>query len=88
MRERASEQPSPVQPGVDELRQAPTHSVAAVLRIRDFRRLWIGLGLSSLGDWMGLLALTALANALRRHLRREELRDRHACSSCGCCRRS
>jgi dTMP kinase len=37
--------------------------LAAVLRIRDFRHLWIGLGLSSLGDWMGLLALTALANA-------------------------
>jgi dTMP kinase len=48
---------------VDELRHAPAHSLAAVLRIRDFRHLWIGLGLSSLGDWMGLLALTALANA-------------------------
>ena len=35
----------------------------AVLRIRDFRHLWIGLGLSSLGDWLGLLALTAMANA-------------------------
>ncbi|WP_254185251.1 dTMP kinase [Nocardioides panacis] len=34
-----------------------------MLRIRDFRNLWIGLGLSSLGDWMGLLALTAMANA-------------------------
>ena len=33
-----------------------------VLRIRDFRKLWIGLGLSSLGDWLGLLALTAMAN--------------------------
>jgi dTMP kinase len=48
---------------VEELRHAPTHSLAAVLRVRDFRRLWVGLGLSSLGDWMGLLALTALANA-------------------------
>jgi dTMP kinase len=37
--------------------------LAAVLRIADFRRLWVGLGLSSLGDWMGLLALTAMANA-------------------------
>jgi dTMP kinase len=51
------------QAGVDELRHAPTHSLAAVLRIRDFRNLWIGLGLSSLGDWIGLLALTAMANA-------------------------
>ena len=39
------------------------HSLSAVLRIPDFRRLWVGLGLSSLGDWLGLLALTALANA-------------------------
>lgn len=27
-----------------------------VLRIRPFRRLWLVLGISSLGDWMGLLA--------------------------------
>lgn len=48
---------------VDELQHAPVHSIGAVLRIRDFRNLWIGLSLSSLGDWMGLLALTAMANA-------------------------
>jgi dTMP kinase len=35
-----------------------------VLAITSFRRLWIGLGLSSLGDWLGLLALTAMASAL------------------------
>ena len=46
----------------EELTHARTHSLMAVLRIRDFRHLWIGLGLSSLGDWMGLLALTAMAN--------------------------
>src|SRR4051794_28729681 len=34
----------------------------AVLKIRDFRNLWIGLGLSSFGDWLGLLAITAMAN--------------------------
>lgn len=61
MSERAFEQT--VQPGVADLQHAPTHSLVAVLRIRDFRHLWIGLGLSSLGDWMGLLALTAMANA-------------------------
>ena len=49
---------------IDDLRRAPAHSLAAVLRIRDFRNLWIGLGLSSLGDWMGLLALTAMANEM------------------------
>jgi dTMP kinase len=48
---------------VDDLQHAPAYSLAAVLRIPDFRHLWIGLGLSSLGDWMGLLALTAMANA-------------------------
>ncbi len=34
-----------------------------MLGVPAFRRLWIGLGLSSLGDWLGLLALTAMANA-------------------------
>src|SRR3954447_1978245 len=34
------------------------------LRIPAFRRLWVGLGLSSLGDWLRLLALTALAKQL------------------------
>ncbi len=35
-----------------------------VLSITAFRRLWVGLGLSSLGDWLGLLALTAMAGDL------------------------
>ncbi|HEX6247543.1 MAG TPA: dTMP kinase [Nocardioidaceae bacterium] len=47
---------------VEDLQHAPKHSLMAVLRIHDFRLLWIGLGLSSLGDWIGLLALTAMAN--------------------------
>ncbi len=34
------------------------------LAIRPFRRLWIALSLSSLGDWLSLLALTALAGEL------------------------
>ena len=42
----------------------PDHDLRAVLRIPAFRRLWIALGLSSLGDWLGLLALTALAPRL------------------------
>jgi dTMP kinase len=49
-------------PTVEGLRHAPTHSLLAVMKIRDFRMLWVGLGLSSLGDWLGLLALTAMAN--------------------------
>jgi dTMP kinase len=35
----------------------------AVLRIRDFRRLWYSTSLSSFGDWLGLLAITATATA-------------------------
>jgi dTMP kinase len=63
--ERAAQQPSAgtAASAVGDLQHAPVHSLTAVLRIRDFRHLWIGLGLSSLGDWMGLLALTAMANA-------------------------
>jgi dTMP kinase len=38
-----------------------------VLSIRPFRRLWIALSLSSLGDWLSLLALTALAYELAGH---------------------
>ncbi|HEV2537738.1 MAG TPA: dTMP kinase [Streptosporangiaceae bacterium] len=35
-----------------------------VLAIRPFRRLWIALSLSSLGDWLSIIALTALAPSL------------------------
>jgi dTMP kinase len=35
-----------------------------VLSIRPFRRLWIATSLSSLGDWLSLLALTTLATIL------------------------
>ena len=37
---------------------------ASVLSIRSFRRLWIATSLSSLGDWLSLLALSALAYSL------------------------
>ena len=47
---------------IDDIEHAPTHSMRAVLKIRDFRNLWLGLGLSSFGDWLGLLAITAMAN--------------------------
>jgi dTMP kinase len=45
---------------------SPDHDVRGVLRIASFRRLWTALSLSSLGDWLGLLALTALAPRLAR----------------------
>jgi dTMP kinase len=40
------------------------HRIRDVLRVRPFRRLWTALTLSSFGDWLGLLALTALAARL------------------------
>jgi dTMP kinase len=35
-----------------------------VLAVKPFRRLWIALSLSSLGDWLSIVALTALAPSL------------------------
>jgi len=39
-------------------------AVRGVMRVTAFRRLWYSTALSSLGDWLGLLATTALATAL------------------------
>ncbi len=51
---------------LDGIRQAmrDPHSVRAVLSIASFRRLWLALGLSSLGDWLGLLAITVMAQRI------------------------
>lgn len=43
------------------LRAPANRDRRSVLSIKPFRRLWIALGLSSLGDWLSILALTALA---------------------------
>ena len=37
---------------------------SGVLSIKPFRRLWVALSLSSLGDWLSILALTVLAAEL------------------------
>ncbi len=37
------------------------NSIGVLLRITAFRRLWMAFSVSSLGDWLGLLATTALA---------------------------
>jgi len=37
------------------------NSLGVLLRITAFRRMWLALSVSSLGDWLGLLATTALA---------------------------
>jgi dTMP kinase len=39
-------------------------AIRGVLRVTPFRRLWYATALSSLGDWLGLLATTALATSL------------------------
>ncbi|MGE5765170.1 MAG: MFS transporter, partial [Mycobacterium leprae] len=39
-------------------------ALRAVLGISAFRRLWLALSLSSLGDWLGLLATTSLAQTI------------------------
>jgi dTMP kinase len=39
-------------------------AMRSVLRVRPYRRLWYSTALSSLGDWLGLLATTALATSL------------------------
>ena len=49
------------------MRQSGGSTVAAirgVLQVKAFRRLWYSTALSSLGDWLGLLATTALATTL------------------------
>src|SRR4051794_25048701 len=38
--------------------------VRGVLALPTFRRMWIALSVASLGDWLGLLALTAYAQSL------------------------
>ncbi|PID54120.1 MAG: dTMP kinase [Micrococcales bacterium] len=42
----------------------PDHAVRGVLSLPDFRKLWVSLGISSFGDWLGLLATTAMAAEL------------------------
>jgi dTMP kinase len=59
-------------PDVPRVRVPPTDdegttgrsSYGMVLRLRNFRRLWIGMSVSSLGDWIGLFALLSMTNRL------------------------
>jgi dTMP kinase len=63
-----SSAPPPVGPAgpppVEEPHPHPRGGVRAVLRIPVFRRLYVALALSSMGDWLGFLATTALAAQL------------------------
>jgi len=51
--------PPPESPGGGDL-----HDIRGLLGIVAFRRLWTALSLSSLGDWLGLLATSSLATEL------------------------
>jgi dTMP kinase len=50
-------------PGDGAARPRRAHGQGA-LSVKPFRRLWIALSLSSLGDWLSIIALTALAPSL------------------------
>ena len=43
------------------------NSITVLLRITAFRRMWLALSTSSLGDWLGLLATTAMAAYLTKN---------------------
>lgn len=47
----------------EHFRRHHTHE-PGVLSVKPFRRLWVALSLSSLGDWLSIVALTALAPTL------------------------
>lgn len=49
------------------LRPHRENTLLALLRIRVFRRMWAAITFSSFGDWLGLLANTALAQQLTHH---------------------
>ena len=57
----------------------------AVLRVRDFRQLWLSMSLSSFGDWLGLLAITATATSLVNGFAGGQLRARRRCCCSACC---
>ena len=50
--------------GAIEAVEMPDPDFRAVLAITPYRRLWLALGFSSFGDWLGLLAITAMADYL------------------------
>ena len=54
----------PVQPAGSARRPRRENSLLALFHIRVFRRMWAAIAFSSLGDWLGLLANTALAQQL------------------------
>ncbi|HYZ57479.1 MAG TPA: dTMP kinase [Streptosporangiaceae bacterium] len=61
--------PNPDGSGHGERRSPKPPKKTGVLSVKPFRRLWVALSLSSLGDWLSILALTVLAaNLTGKHL--------------------
>jgi dTMP kinase len=52
------------EPGTPQLSAPTSHRVRSVLAIPPFRRLWLVTAVSATGDWLSLLALSALATQL------------------------
>ncbi|TFV62644.1 dTMP kinase [Geodermatophilus sp. DF01-2] len=61
---RAGSPPAGERTGTEGVR--PDNAFLALVRIPVFRRLWAAITVSSLGDWLGLLATTAMAQQLTR----------------------
>jgi MFS family permease len=58
-------QSQPADPGAAGRRKAPRRSpYHSVLRLKNFSRLWIGMTIGSLGDWIALFALLSMTNRL------------------------
>ncbi len=53
-------------PGSSATGRGTDNALVALLRIPVFRRMWAAIAVSSLGDWLGLLATTAMAQQLTR----------------------
>jgi len=51
---------------LDDSSLAAQSDLRGVMAIKPFRSLWLALAASSLGNWLGLLAITALAASLAR----------------------
>jgi dTMP kinase len=56
--------PVPVVPEAEALEHPGKSPYAVVLRLRNFRRLWIAMTVSSIGDWIGLFALLSITDRL------------------------
>ncbi|MGY1694959.1 MULTISPECIES: bifunctional MFS transporter/dTMP kinase [unclassified Geodermatophilus] len=66
MRDGQAAQPGTTRSGSSPSGHRADNALLALVRIPVFRRLWASIAVSSLGDWLGLLATTAMAQQLTR----------------------